>query len=251
MKIEPIPLLSDNYAYLIVDGGKTAVLDPSEANAIIEFLKDRNLSLDYVLNTHHHGDHSGGNLELKAKTKCQVLGPGHDRDRIPGIDIALFEGDQFSLGNSIATIMHTPGHTRGQINYWFQKEQAIFTGDTLFSLGCGRIFEGSAEQMWSTLDKFRSLPKETKIYFGHEYTLKNAQFALTVEPNNNAVKNRLKIVEELTKLGKATTPALLANELNENPFLRPDSKEIRQTLNLHHASDAEVFGELRRRKDHF
>jgi len=251
--IDIVPCLKDNYAYLLHEptSGLTAVVDPSESVPILERLQKQGRKLDFILNTHHHWDHTGGNLELKKLTGCKVIGPEYDRARIPGIDTGLTEGEQFMLGASAATVLYTPGHTNGQVNFFFAQDEALFTGDTLFSMGCGRLFEGSAAVMWQSLARLRTLPGTTRIYCGHEYTLANSTFALAIEPNNAALPRRCKDIADLRQKNLPTVPVTMAIELATNPFLRPDSPEIRKNLNLHNATDTEVFAELRLRKDRF
>ena len=178
MRVEIISCLKDNYSYLIIDDNNNSacVIDPSESKPIIDYLENKNIKLNYILNTHHHYDHIGGNKDLKKKYKSVVVGFKEDSDRIPEIDILIDNNQIWEAENFEAKIIHVPGHTSGHICFHFFKEKLIFTGDTLFSLGCGRIFEGSYEQMFQSLNKIKVLPKETKIYCGHEYTLKNAKF---------------------------------------------------------------------------
>lgn len=253
LEIHQIPVLDDNYIYLVhePESGATAAVDPAVAEPVLDALKDRGWRLTHVLNTHHHGDHVGGNLELKQATGCTIVGAAADRHRIPGVDLALREGDEFRLGAAVARILEVPGHTSGHIAYWFSDDAVLFCGDTLFALGCGRLFEGSAEQMWLSLDRLRRLPPETRIYCAHEYTLANACFAVTVEPGNAVLHERMRCVEALRRKGLATVPSILSEELATNPFLRPESPEIRQVLDLADAPDVAVFAAIRRRKDVF
>jgi hydroxyacylglutathione hydrolase len=253
LAIELVPLLKDNYAYLLHDrgGGVTAVVDPSEADPVLAVAKARGWRLTHVLNTHHHWDHSGGNLRLKELTNCTVVGPKPDEARIPGIDIAVDEGDRFALGSSVAEVMFIPGHTRGHIAFWFGDAQAVFCGDTLFALGCGRMFEGTAPQMWNSLDKLRQLPPETKVYCGHEYTQANARFALTIEPKNIALVTRAQRVNAARAQGRATVPSTMAEERATNPFLRADEPDVAAAVGLTGADPVSVFAEVRRRKDNF
>lgn len=254
LEIEIVPILSDNYVYLLrdTDDVATAVVDPGVAQPVLQRLEEKGWRLDWVLATHHHPDHTGGIPELQERTGCRVAGPAGERDAIPGIGLELAEGDRFALGEARATIFETPGHTRGHISYWFEESGALFCADTLFSLGCGRLFEGSAEQMWSSLQKLAALPDETRVYCGHEYTLANARFALSVDPDNAALKDRAAEVERLRAEGKPTVPSRLGVEKAANPFLRPGDPELRRRLGMQEgASDAAVFGEIRRRKDAF
>lgn len=253
LEIHQIPCLQDNYGYLIHDpaSGLTATVDTPDAAAIERALADHGWRLDYILNTHHHWDHAGGNLALKARTGCKVVGSRADAGRIPGIDIQLDEGDRFSLGAHEARILETSGHTVGHICYVFDGDQAAFVGDTLFSLGCGRLFEGTPAQMWASLQKLMALPGDTRVYCAHEYTASNARFAVTMEPHNGALAARVAEVTALRAAGKPTVPSTIALEMATNPFLRPASPELRETLGMSTAPDADVLGETRRRKDSF
>ncbi|HVS15986.1 MAG TPA: hydroxyacylglutathione hydrolase [Thermoanaerobaculia bacterium] len=251
LEIEVVPVLSDNYSYLLhePESGITAVVDPPVAAPVLERLERSGRTLAWILTTHHHGDHTAGNLELKEATGCRVAGPALERDAIPGIDLALSEGEVVELGAESATVLETPGHTRGHISYWFSGAGALFCADTLFALGCGRLFEGTAEQMWVSLSKLAALPDDARVYCGHEYTLSNARFALTVDPDNPALRARAAEVERLRAAGKPTVPSTLGLERATNPFLRAADPAIRARLGLEDASDAEVFAEIRRRKD--
>ena len=253
LEIEILPVLSDNYVYVIhqSSAGKTGVVDPAVAEPVLALLDHRGWSLDWILSTHHHADHTAGNLEVKEKTGCRVVGPRADRDRIPGIDVEVGDGDTFTLGDAEAQVFDTPGHTSGHISFWFPGAKALFCADTLFSLGCGRLFEGSPAQMWSSLQKYDPCPDDTLAYCGHEYTLSNAEFALTVDPDNEALQRRAAEVRRLRDAGERTIPSSLGEERAANPFLRPNDPAIRKLLGMEEASDAEVFGEIRRRKDSF
>ena len=253
LDIHLVPCLNDNYAYLVHDrsSGAVAAVDPSEAAPVLAALNRHALTLTHVLNTHHHLDHTGGNLDLKERTGAKIVGPRSDADRIPGIDIGVAEGDTFSLGTASARIFDIPAHTRGHIAFWFEADRAVFTGDTMFAMGCGRLFEGTPAQMWSSLSKLAALPPDTRVYCGHEYTLSNGRFALTLEPGNEALKTRMKEVERLREQGLPTIPSTIGLERQTNPFLRPASPELRRTLGLERADDVAVFAETRRRKDVF
>jgi hydroxyacylglutathione hydrolase len=253
MEITPIPCLSDNYAYIINDrNSKTiGVVDPSEAKPIISFLKKTNLKLDYVLNTHHHFDHIGGNIELKKTYDAKIVGFLGDKHRIPGIDITLKNNDLWNFGNSIVKILHIPGHTLGHICFFFEKEKIAFTGDTLFSLGCGRIFEGTHKQMLESLNKIKKLPKDTKIYCGHEYTYKNAEFCMKYDSDNISLKKYFEKIKKLRSNNIPTIPSHLEDELKSNIFLRCDQNDLKVKLNMKNQEDFEVFKKVRDLKDSF
>ena len=239
MRIEIIPCLQDNYSYLIIDesNNSACIVDPSEAEPIINFLKNKNIKLKYILNTHHHYDHIGGNQELKKKYGSIVVGFKGDSKRIPEIDILLEDNQIWKAENFEAKIMHIPGHTSGHICFNFFKEKLVFTGDTLFSLGCGRIFEGSYEEMFESLNKIKLLPKNTKIYCGHEYTLKNYNFCLIYDKENFKLKKKILSIKEKLNKGLPTIPSTLKEELETNIFLRCNS--------------IETFSKLRDLKDNF
>lgn len=253
VEIVQFPCLNDNYGYLIHDkiSNLTACVDTPDANAIEHYLDQMDWRLNFILNTHHHFDHVGGNLALKQKTRCQIVGPRADTDRIPGIDISVGEGDIFEFGASNALIYDTPGHTRGHIVYYFANAKAAFVGDTLFALGCGRLFEGSAEQMWTSLQKLLLWPDDTRIYCAHEYTQANARFALTIEPENTDLISRSREIDRLRNAGKSTIPTTIGLERKTNPFLRPHSLNLQTTLDMFGKSELAVFAEIRRRKDYF
>ena len=239
MKVEIIPCLQDNYSYLIIDEDKleACVVDPSEAKPIIDYLSGKNINLKYILNTHHHYDHVGGNTELKKKFGSVVLGFNGDAKRIPEIDILLKDNEIWNNGNFKAKIIHIPGHTTGHICFYFFDENLLFTGDTLFSLGCGRIFEGTYEQMYDSLNKLKSLPKETKIYCGHEYTLNNSKFCLEHDSENSSLLKKIEFIKKQRNNNLPTIPSTLQDEIDCNIFLR--------------ANDLKTFSKLRDLKDNF
>ncbi|MDA5193037.1 hydroxyacylglutathione hydrolase [Govanella unica] len=253
LDIIQIPVLNDNYIYLLRDEatGATGVVDPAVSAPVLAELARRGWSLSHILNTHHHSDHVGGNLALKAATGCVIVGPRADQDRIPGIDITLGDGDSWFLGASEAKIFDVPGHTRGHIAYWFADSDALFCGDTLFAMGCGRLFEGTAQQMWTSLTKFLALPDATRVYCAHEYTEANGRFALHVEPGNSALVARMADVRRLRAEGLPTVPSTLGLERATNPFLRPDSALLQQTIGLPGADLVSVFARTRHMKDEF
>ncbi len=253
LEILQIPALQDNYIYLVHEpnGWATAVIDPALAEPVLRALDEKGWKLTHILNTNHHGDHVGGNIELKRKTGCAIVAVARDKERIPGIDVEVSEGDIIGLGHAEAKVLDVPGHTSGHIAFWFVGEDALFCGDTLFGLGCGRLFEGHAEEMWASLEKIRALPPSTRVYCAHEYTQANGRFALQVEPENLALRQRMDRVEKLREQGLPTVPSLLEEELATNPFLRPHSPEIRRRLGLDDVADWRVFAEIRHMKDGF
>jgi len=239
MKIQIIPCLQDNYSYLMIDeeNNTACIIDPSEADPIIEYLENNKIKLKFILNTHHHYDHVGGNKRLKEKYGASVVGYVGDKQRIPEIDILLDDQETWIHENFEAKIIYIPGHTLGHICFHFYKEESIFTGDTLFSLGCGRIFEGTYSQMFDSLMKLKKLPEDTKVYCGHEYTKKNSDFCLTHDSNNNNLKIMIHHIDEKLKSGLPTVPSTIKDELECNIFLRSNS--------------VETFSKLRDLKDNF
>lgn len=254
LEVELIPCLSDNYAYLLRDPEQPelcAVVDPSEPEPVKRALGARGLRLTHILNTHHHFDHTGGNLPLKEEFGAEIVGPEKDRARIPGIDVGVDEHAPWSFGRHTARVLEIPAHTRAHIAFAFEDENIVFTGDTLFAMGCGRLFEGTPQMMWTSLSKLMQLDDAMRVYCGHEYTLSNGRFALTLEPGNRDLQGRMTEVEALRAQSRPTIPSTIALEKKTNPFLRPDSPEIRQTLGMTDADDVAVFAEIRRRKDSF
>lgn len=244
---------SDNYGLLVHDdkSGATASIDAPDAAEIERQLQEKGWELTHIFTTHHHGDHVEGNLALQRRFGCSIIGPRREAGRIPGIDREVAGGDRFIWAGREVHVFDCPGHTLGHIAYHIPSERAVFAGDTLFSLGCGRVFEGSMDEMHGSVSQFAGLPAETRLFCGHEYTQSNARFALAVEPGNTALRQRAAEVDRLRLQGRMTCPSTIGAELSTNPFLRTGSAEIRKTLGMEQASPAEVFGELRRRKDHF
>ena len=253
LEMHPFICRSDNYCLLVHDqkSGATASIDAPDARAIEEQLKKRSWRLTHILTTHHHADHVEGNLALKDQFGCIIIGPKVEADRIPGIDTEVSGGETFTWAGHEVKIYACPGHTKGHIAYSIPSEFSLFAGDTLFSLGCGRVFEGTMEEMYHSVNQFRALSHATYVYCGHEYTEANARFALSVEPGNRELQRQAAVVKTLRMEGKMTCPSSIGEELKTNPFLRTDSAEIRQNLQMASASDAEIFAELRRRKDVF
>lgn len=248
-----VPCLTDNYAYLLRDtaSGKTAVVDVPDEAPIIAELNARGWSLDMILITHHHFDHIDGVVPLQAQTGAQVVGAKKDVDRLPPLDIALNEGDEVALGESVAKIIDVSGHTINHIAFHFAQAKALFTADSLMAMGCGRVFEGTMPMMWESLSKLASLPPETLVYSGHEYTQSNTKFALSIDGKNPALIRRASEIDAARKAGKPTVPSLLSEELATNPFLRATDAGLRAHLGMEAATDADVFGEIRNRKDRF
>lgn len=252
LEVVLVPCLSDNYAPLIHDksSGETAVVDTPEVGPILSVLEKRGWKLTHILNTHHHADHTGGNEELKRRTGCRVFGPA--AEQIPAIDVPLKEADAVQIGSLRAYVIEVGGHTSGHIAYHFPHQRVAFVGDTLFVLGCGRLFEGTAAQMWKSLSKLRALPDDTIVYCAHEYTESNVRFALSLGTSNPDLASRVKQISKLRAAGLPTVPTLLGHEKATNPFLRADCSEIRDAMNLSEGTAAAVvFGEVRKRKDSF
>lgn len=250
VKIEQFMCRSDNFGVLVHDpaSGQTASIDAPDGDAVVAAAQRRGWQLTHLLITHHHSDHTDGIPTLKA-LGAEVIGPAAEAHRIDGLDRTVRGGDAFELCSTRVEVIDTPGHTAGQIAFHMPDEALVFTADALFSLGCGRLFEGTADEMHASLQRLARLPPETSIYCGHEYTQSNARFALTVDPDNAALRERAEQVERLREAGEPTLPVRLADELAQNPFLRAHDPAIRRTLEMEEASDAAVFAELRRRKD--
>jgi len=245
--------LSDNYGVLLHDNasGKTACIDTGDAKATLTELENLGWNLDEIWVTHHHADHTAGVAEVKSATGATVIGPATKPQPIKSTDKTVAGGDTLSFAGRQVNVIHTPGHTLDMINFHLPDEKILFSGDTLFTLGCGRLFEGTAEQMHESLSTLMSLPGDTKVYSSHEYTIANAKFALSVDPDNTTLKKRFEHVKQLVSSGQATIPSTVADELETNPFVRANDTAIRTHLNMTDDSEVDVFAEIRRRKDHF
>ena len=253
LRVTLIPVLKDNYAYLLEDDstGMVGVVDPGEADPVAAKLEAKGGRLDWILNTHHHGDHVGGNHELAKRYGASIVGPAAESSRIPDLDRGVAEGDHVMVGAARGSVLDVPGHTAGHIAFWFEDAGVLFCGDTLFALGCGRLLEGTPAQMWSSLLKLRALPDTTRIYCGHEYTQSNARFALTVDGANAVLQAYAEDVDDARESGAATIPAQLGREKLANPFLRADKPELQAAIGMAGADPVAVFAEIRGRKDRF
>ena len=251
LEFHQFPTLSDNYGVLIhdPDTGNTASVDAPDANDVRNALAETGWNLTHILVTHHHWDHVQGIGDLKSETGCHVIGPADEADKIEHLDETVSDGGSFEFGGESVACISTPGHTLGMINFHFVESGVVFTGDTLFALGCGRIFEGDPEMMWQSLTKLMALPPETAVYCGHEYTQSNAKFALSVDPDNAKLVIRAARIDALRAEGKPTLPTTIGEELETNPFLRASDAGIRKHLGMENASDSDVFAEIRKRKD--
>lgn len=253
IKVLLVPCLRDNYAPIIHDlaTGATAVIDTPEVEPILKALDAHGWKLTHVLNTHHHSDHTGGNRDLQARTGCLIIGPSGEEAKIPGINVAVKDGDTVQVGNLRADVLEVPGHTSGHIAFHFKDQNVAFVGDALFVLGCGRVFEGTAEQMWASLQKLRALPDDTVVYCAHEYTSSNARFAEHLHPTSELLE-RIAVINQLRSSNLATVPSLLGHEKATNPFLRADADEVCEAVGLAKGTPAsKVFAEVRARKDRF
>ncbi|GAG13034.1 unnamed protein product [marine sediment metagenome] len=257
MRIRPILQLADNYAYLVIDekSGHAGVVDCASASSVLAVIKQEGVHLTTILPTHPHFDHTGGHRELLQQASLEVVGHKGDGDRIPGCTVEVGEGDSIKIGNLIVHILFVPGHTQSDLAYYIADEEVVFTGDTLFAGGCGRLFEGDAEMMLNSLSKLKGLPEETKVYFGHEYTKKNLQFALTLEPKNRALHEKYEWAQQQQREKKPTTPSTIKSEKETNPFFRWASPELRSAIqnkfpNLS-LTNVNVFAKTRILKDQF
>ncbi|MFS2008463.1 hydroxyacylglutathione hydrolase [Azospirillum sp. CT11-132] len=253
MEVILVPAFADNYIYVLRDAasGKVGVVDPGDAAPVQAELERRGWSLTHIFLTHHHDDHIGGAEALKARYRASVVGARADAHRIPGLDVMLGDGDRTVFGEQTARVFAVPGHTSGHIAFWFEAAETLFSGDTLFSLGCGRLFEGTPAQMWDSLQSLRALTDSTRVYCGHEYTQSNGRFALTVDPANAALHQRMEEVAALRERNQPTIPTTIGMERRTNPFLRADDPGVQSAIGMSGAPSVEVFAELRRRKDHF
>jgi len=252
LNVDIVSCLQDNYSFIVHDTktNTVAVVDPSEFEPINNFIKKKFDKIDYILNTHHHFDHTGGNLDLKKKYNTKIIGSKKDEKRIPGIDIKLSDNENFKLGSIDFKIFFIPGHTSGHVCFYSKNEKIVFTGDTLFSLGCGKVFEGTHLEMLRSLNFIKKLPTDTQIYCGHEYTKKNLEFCLKYEDNNRLIKKKKWIISKLDR-NQPTIPTTVKEELNTNIFLRCDNFEVKKSLGMKNSTELEVFKKLRDLKDNF
>ena len=253
LEVHQFPTRSDNYCVLLHDPETeaTAAIDAPDAEELLAALHEKGWVLSHILTTHHHHDHTAGNAIVKRMTGCTIIGAAKEAGSIPSIDVQVSEGDVVEVGNARALVIETPGHTRGHVSYHFPDDELVFVGDTLFSVGCGRLLEGDAKTMWSSLEKLAKLPPETTLYCGHEYTDANCRFALTVEPENDALRARAAEAAKLAEAGEPALPSTIGRELATNPFLRPASPAIQKRLDMEGRPLHEIFGEIRKRKDRF
>ncbi|UJW75149.1 hydroxyacylglutathione hydrolase [Rhizobium sp. SL42] len=253
LEIDVFLCRSDNFGVLLhcPDSGLTACIDAPELEPILAAAERRDWTITHIFTTHHHGDHVEANLALKERFNCEIIGPRNEAVAIPGIDRTVGDGDEFAFGKHLVRVIETPGHTAGHVCYHLPEDKLLFSADTLFALGCGRLFERSAIDMWHSLQKLAELPDETIVYFGHEYTLSNARFALTIDPDNSRLKSRAEDIEIMRARGDFTVPTTIALEKETNPFLRANDPDIRRTLGMPTESDEDVFAEIRKRKDNF
>ncbi|MFV1527719.1 MULTISPECIES: hydroxyacylglutathione hydrolase [unclassified Phaeobacter] len=253
LEIVTLPCLSDNYAFLLHNAatGQTALVDAPEAEAIKSELDRRGWGLDQILLTHHHWDHIDGVADLRASYDCQIVGARADAHRLPDLDLAVAEGETFSCLGEEIHVLDVSGHTLGHIAFHLPASSAVFTADSLMALGCGRLFEGTADQMWQSLQKLAALPGDTTVYSGHEYTQSNARFALTIDPDNPALQQRCAAIDADRAEGRPTVPSRLQEELDTNPFLRAHLDSVKDALGMGGAPATKVFAEIRARKDKF
>lgn len=253
LEIDVFQCRSDNYGVLVHDPetGLTASIDAPEEQPILDALSRRGWTLTHILTTHHHTDHVEGNLGLKGRFELEIIGPINEAVAIPGLDRSVEDGDEFEFGGHTVCVIETPGHTAGHVCYYFPDDKVLFAADTLFALGCGRLFERTAADMWHSLQKLSALPDETAVYFGHEYTLSNARFALTIDPDNARLQERVREIEATRAANRFTIPTTIGLEKETNPFLRATDPAVRRNLLMESRSNEEVFAEIRKRKDSF
>ena len=253
LEVVRIPVLNDNYVWLIREpkSGAVGVVDPAVAPPVLAEAAKRGWKITHILNTHHHGDHIGGNREIVAATGCIVVGPKADHARIPGMDVEVDDGDRYMFGEAEAEVFFVPGHTSGHIAFAFREQRALFCGDTIFALGCGKMFEGTPQQFWRSLSRLRELPDDMRVYCAHEYTQSNARFAVTIETDNRQLMARTASVNAARARGEATVPSLLGEEKQTNPFLRADVPSLQKAVGMLGGDPAAVFAEVRHRKDVF
>ena len=253
LDISIISCLSDNYVYLLRNEQKniTSVIDPGDAEPVIEFLNKKNWHLDEIINTHHHHDHIGGNNELIHMYNSKLIAPSYNKNHISNIDIFVSDNETLHVAGIFTKAIHTPGHTLGHVCFYMPEEKCLFSGDTLFYLGCGRVFEGTMDQMWLSLLKLRSLPDDIKVYCGHEYTLSNMKFANYVDSNNSLLNKYSTVIKSKRKQGLPTVPFNLGIEKKINPFLRADDSELTKSVGLNKVTASEAFKEIRIKKDNF
>lgn len=244
-----VGILEDNYTYILAWDHEAFVVDPGEGKPVYTFIDKHSLTLKNILITHYHEDHTGGNEFLQKKTGCHVIGP--DDERVPQLEQSVDDGEELIFGPFSIEVLSTPGHTKPHVVYFFRDLHLLFSGDLLFGGGCGRLFEGTPQEMWGSLEKIMALPDDTEIYCGHEYTLKNLQFALSIEPNNAAIKTRLEEVKNLVTEGKPTIPSTLAVEKQTNPFLRVSNSKLQEALEISDIDPVIVFSHIRKLRDEF
>ena len=253
LEINIIDAFSDNYIYLIRNETKniTSVVDPGESAPVIRFLKSKGWHLDEIVNTHHHHDHIGGNTELLEIYKSKLIAPIYDQNRISNIDVLVSDNEFINVAGVKTKVIHTPGHTLGHVCFYMEDEKCLFSGDTMFYLGCGRVFEGTMDQMWSSLLKLRFLPNDTLVYCGHEYTYSNAKFAKHIDPNNKLLDDAIVEIKNKREKGLPTIPFELGTEKNINPFLRADDQKFIDSINLKTTNPEKSFCTIRLKKDNF